>query len=92
MSKDTSKLLRAIASGTEAKSSHQDVILNAAADEIDTLRMALTNAVKIIQEHVQRDALGYDSIGDSEVLGGIYSWPIIDEYIHQMNEALAKGK
>ena len=41
---DLPKLLRAIAKGTNAQETNQDIILNAAADEIERLRTILTQA------------------------------------------------
>jgi hypothetical protein len=41
MNESLPKLLRAIASGTQAKENKHDIILNAAADEIEQLRAAL---------------------------------------------------
>lgn len=70
-------------------------MLTAAADrineleqEVSRLRGALGDAVKIIDEHVPEDALGYDSQGDFEVPGGVHTWPIKDEYLSSFRQAL----
>ncbi len=58
--------------------------------ENERLREALGHAIKIIEEHVPETALGMNSDGD---IGGddpsrIRSWPLLEEYLHNMRKAL----
>ncbi len=59
---------------------------------ITTLRGALEDAIKIIDEHVPEDALGYDSVGDEAVPCGVQTWPIKDEYLSSFRQALKEDK
>jgi hypothetical protein len=49
--KDLPKLLRAVAAGTDAKNGRQDVIFNAAADEIERLRERIKSARELVEEY-----------------------------------------
>lgn len=46
---DLPKLLRAIASGTQARALMHDIIFNAAADELERLRIALLAARVVVK-------------------------------------------
>lgn len=57
----------------------------------DELVRALTDAVAIIRKYVPADALGTNSQGGGDGWND-QSWPILDEYLHYMDAALAKAK
>ena len=54
------------------------------------LLASLRHAVKIIEEHVPRDALGMNAQGDPDVPGGFQQSPLLDEYLHSMRAALER--
>lgn len=58
--------------------------------ERDRLREALTIAVAIIRKYVPSDALGTNSDGGGDGWND-RSWPILDEHLHYMDEALKMG-
>lgn len=58
-------------------------------ERVDHLRVSLGHAIKIIEEHVPRDALGMNAQGDPDVPGGFQQWPLLDEYLHEMRTSLA---
>jgi hypothetical protein len=70
--------------------SHMDVerLLDDAADEIHRLREMLADAAEIIERFVPVDAFGYGEVGSPEPRGKFYHWPLRDEYISAMRDAV----
>lgn len=64
-----------------------DRMRGALADALPSLQQAMS----IIRTHVPKDALGTNAQGDPDVPGGYQSWPLLDEYLHYMSEAVAKA-
>lgn len=52
---------------------------------------SLKHAVAIIKQHVPEDALGFNSEGGGDGYND-RSWPLLDEYLHYMNAALARAR
>lgn len=52
---------------------------------------SLQHATAIIRKHVPDDALGMNSAGGGDGWND-QSWPLLDEYLHYMDEAIKKGK
>lgn len=63
--------------------------LAAAEKDESELVEALRHAVAIIKKYVPIDALGRNSEGGGDGWND-RSWPILEEYLHYMDEALAK--
>lgn len=55
---------------------------------IEALEGALRKAIEIIDQSVPEEALGYNSMGNDEVPGGMMTRAIKDEYLHYMRNAL----
>jgi hypothetical protein len=53
------------------------------------LLVSLQHAVEIIEKYVPVDALGMNYEGDPQV--AVHSWPLREEYLHYMREAIAKA-
>ena len=61
-------------------------LIAAAPDLLENLR----HAVAIIRKYVPADALGMNSQGGGDGWND-HSWPILDEYLHGMDAAIAKA-
>ena len=59
-------------------------------EALEHTHTSLGHAINIIRQNVDRDALGANSDGDADVPGGYRSWPLLDEYLHYMDESMTK--
>jgi hypothetical protein len=80
---------------TSSEDFARDQLMRAAApamfEALEHARTSLGHAIDIIKRNVSRDALGINSDGDPDVPGGVRSWPLLDEYLHYMNESMTKS-
>lgn len=60
-------------------------------EALEHTRTSLGHAIDVIRRNVARDALGTNSDGDADVPGGYRSWPLLDEYLHYMDESMTKS-
>ena len=66
--------------------------LEAAEADVDQLRVSLEHAVEIIEKHVPIDALGEGGGICPEPGMPDQTWPLLEEYLHNMRRALAETK
>jgi hypothetical protein len=89
---DLPKLLRAMASGTDAKEARQDVILNIAADEIERLRRRVARPVEFdghFPVSASKVELGHEVCGakQTKVIGVTISILVMTEYVKDLPDA-----
>lgn len=59
---------------------------------LETTASALSHATDLIEKHVPIDALGTDSSGDLSEAHLTWSWPVLDEHIHGLQQTVTRAR